>query len=175
MNCQFFKLNSVNQDRLFFQPRRMQNHSIAHWRIWRWWCFLTQGVTKRALFKPYILDIQLHQRNTSVDCAQQDMQQSSGQETAVVSFEIHLPAVVTFRYSLQPNLFIPTLQRFERKAVSKQERPVWCITKCRENNLLYETVGGFSAQTPILSLLHLSTWLRCNWGGDYLKQNICSF
>ena len=38
-----------------------------------------------------------------------------------------------------------------------------------DKSLLYETVGGFSAQVHILSLLHLSTWLQCNWEGDYLK------
>ena len=38
-----------------------------------------------------------------------------------------------------------------------------------DKSLLYETVGRFSAQVHILSLLHLSTWLQCNWEGDYLK------
>lgn len=175
MNCQFFKLNRVNQDGLFFSTTgdvKSQHSTLTDLEVivppFRGCNWANPFQTSRSQY-PAPPKKHVHW------LFQQDMQQSSGQEAAVVSLESHLPAMATFCYSLPPNLFIPVLERSGRKAVSEQERPVWCITKCRENNLLYETVGGFSAQTHILSLLHLSTWLRYNWGGDYLKQNICSF
>lgn len=80
---------------------------------------------------------------------------------------------ITIVSSFQPIFFIPVLEKSCLEA--RKAKLIWCITKCRENNLLYETVGRLSTQTHVLSLLHPATCLKCNWEGDYLKQNICFF
>lgn len=62
---------------------------------------------------------------------------------------------MTFVSSFRPMSCIP----IQEKSCLEARKPklVLCLTKCRENNLLYETAGGFSAQTRTLSLLCLST------------------
>lgn len=56
---------------------------------------------------------------------------------------------ITFVSSFQPVFSIPTQEK--SCLAERMARVVWCIIKHGEKNLLYETVGEFSAQTHILS------------------------
>lgn len=73
-----------------------------------------------------------------------------------------------FPHSNLISLFLFCRGLREKMFWSKKGQDSW-VHYQTDKSLLCETVGGFSAQVHILSLLHLSMWLQCNWEGDYLK------